>query len=203
MVFELLWRCIRPRPKPIVRLFTWVMNPSSAARSNISAGSLDIHLKWRWPHASRRRNIPTFHNTMPRLSTRLSGGLQRPLYKRVQQSTSAKHALPNLWPEQHDDVGPQSLLWNIGISEMSSLCRQQSLPANKSMIVSSRAEDAIAPALVAPIALQMASATWSPFPEPSCSTETKHGKPFPFSYKERTDDPIILSCRLRPWTRFK
>lgn len=27
---------------------------------------------------------------------------------------------------------------------------------------------------------------------PSCSTETKQGKPLPFSYKERTEEPIIL-----------
>lgn len=64
------------------------------------------------------------------------------------------------------------------------------------MAVSSRADDAIAPALVAPIARDSANATIKPLPVPSCSTETKHGNPLPFSYKERTDDPIILDASI-------
>lgn len=66
------------------------------------------------------------------------------------------------------------------------------LPANKSIAVSSLAEEAIAPALVAPIARDIASAIGKPWPVPSSSTDTKQGKPRPFSYKDRTDEPIIL-----------
>lgn len=65
--------------------------------------------------------------------------------------------------------------------------------AKRSIAVSSRAEDAMAPALVAPIARDNASAVANAFPLPSCSADTKQGKPFPFWYKLRTDEPIILA----------
>lgn len=61
-----------------------------------------------------------------------------------------------------------------------------------SIAVSSLTEDAIAPALVAPMALDKARAVANPLPVPSCSTDTKQGNPLPFSYNERTEEPIIL-----------
>ena len=54
------------------------------------------------------------------------------------------------------------------------------IPAKRSRAVSSRTEEATAPALVAPIAQERASAVDKPVPDPSCSTEMKQGKPFPF-----------------------
>lgn len=52
--------------------------------------------------------------------------------------------------------------------------------AKRSMAVSSRAEEAMAPALVAPIARESARAIRRADPVPSCSAETKQGNPFPF-----------------------
>lgn len=52
--------------------------------------------------------------------------------------------------------------------------------ANRSIAVSSLADDAIAPAFVAPMHLESANAVTNAWPLPSCSAETKQGKPFPF-----------------------
>lgn len=73
---------------------------------------------------------------------------------------------------------------------------QSACSAKRSMAVSSRTDDAIAPAFVAPIARESATAMSSPLPVPSCSTDTKHGKPWPFTYNVRTDAPIILKWKM-------
>lgn len=65
-----------------------------------------------------------------------------------------------------------------------------------SIAVSSLTEDAMAPALVAPMALDKARAVANPLPVPSCSTDTKQGNPLPFSYNERTEEPIILQAHI-------
>src|SRR5579871_3113116 len=73
---------------------------------------------------------------------------------------------------------------------------QRACSANKSISVSSRALLSITPPFVAPIPRQIASATDHALPVPSCSTETKHGKPEPDSYRERTDVPIIRGATM-------
>lgn len=72
------------------------------------------------------------------------------------------------------------------------ICGQSACSANKSIAVSSLTDDSIAPVFVAPIARDIANASSKAFPAPFCSTETKQGKPCPFTYKDRTEEPIIL-----------
>lgn len=72
---------------------------------------------------------------------------------------------------------------------------QSACSAKRSIAVSSRADDAIAPAFVAPMARESAIARSRALPVPSCSDETKQGKPLPFTYRLRTDDPIMLHKR--------
>ena len=69
---------------------------------------------------------------------------------------------------------------------------QRACSAKRSMAVSSRTDEAMAPCFVAPMARESARAISKPLPVPFCSTETKHGKPRPFSWRERTEEPIIL-----------
>lgn len=77
--------------------------------------------------------------------------------------------------EKHNNVWPESLLREkiplFGSAEfLNDLYRTH-------IAVSSLAEDSMAPALVAPIALEIAKAISKALPAPSCSTETKQGKP--------------------------
>ena len=71
---------------------------------------------------------------------------------------------------------------------------QRACSAKRSIAVSSRADEAMAPAFVAPIARERASASSRALPVPSCSDETKQGKPLPLTYRLLTDEPIMLNA---------
>lgn len=156
--------------------FNCAMNPSSAARSKISAGSFDIHL---------------YHS----VSTRAVDKLRRDSHLVAERLVRATRFLENNESLPTCFISAcrpdRSLVTNLNSMMM---LGQSACSAKRSMAVSSYTEDAIAPAFVAPMPRDNASAVARPLPVPSFSTETKQGKPFCLTYKLRTDEPIILVC---------